>query len=78
MRYKVLQKRNPITKNSNSIHLLHEAYPIQVLLRTKIMNLFTSMNLATHQENRICGGWAPKGSHGYIEDEVKNISFSVI
>ena len=42
------------------------------------MNLFTSMNLATHQENRICGGWAPKGSHGYIEDEVENISFRVI
>ena len=35
MRYKVLQKRNPITKNANSICLFHEAYPIQVLLRTK-------------------------------------------
>ena len=37
------------------------------------MNLFTSMNLATNQENRICGGWAQKGSHGYIADEVENI-----
>ena len=33
--YKVLQKRNPATKNANNICLFHEAFAIQVFLRAR-------------------------------------------
>ena len=35
MSYKVLQKRNPATKNANNIRLFHEAFAIQVFLRAR-------------------------------------------
>ena len=42
------------------------------------MNLFTLMNLAIYQENKICRGWVHKGLYGYIADEIENISLRII
>ena len=35
MSYKVVQKRNPTTKNANNIRLFHKVFAIQVFLRAR-------------------------------------------
>ena len=76
MRYKILQKWNPITKKANNISISWIfCYP--GVFESNELWTHILMNLAIHKK-KIWRGWSFKGSYEYFIDDVESISFSVI